>query len=63
MNREKKIVIITIIIAFAILVFMALHDIASNEENLTSEYITLAISIIIFVILATRLYKAKKQNK
>lgn len=62
MKRERKIVTITIIIALAILVIMALHDIAGNEENLTSEYITLGFSIIVFLILAVRLYKEKQQK-
>jgi len=62
MKRERKIVTITILIALAILVIMALHDIAGNEENLTNEYIILGFSIIIFLIMAIRLYKEKKRN-
>jgi len=62
MKKEKKIVFITIIIALAILVFMALHDIARSEENLVTEYITIGISIIIFVLLAARLLKEKNRN-
>lgn len=62
MKREKKIVIITIIIAMATLVLMALHDIAESEENLTTEYVTLGISVVIFVFLAAHLYKEKKRN-
>lgn len=62
MKKEKKIVFITIIIAAAILVFMALHDIARNEENLTNEYIIIGLGTVIFVILGLRLLKEKKHN-
>ncbi|MCF8309720.1 MAG: hypothetical protein K9I68_11985 [Bacteroidales bacterium] len=62
MKRERKIVTITIIIALAILVLMTLHDIATRQDNLTGEYVTLGISSVIFVILASRLYKEKKRH-
>ena len=62
MKKEKKIIFITVIIAAAILVFMALHDIAYNEEDLINEYIIVGLGTLIFLILGVRLLKEKKHD-
>jgi len=63
MKKEKKIIFITVIIAAAILVFMALHDIAYNEEDLINEYIIVGLGTLIFLILGVRLLKEKKRDE
>jgi hypothetical protein len=58
----KKLPVVLVVIILLILDWAALHDIIKGETNQTLEYITMAFSLVVFVMLFFFWLKSRKRT-
>lgn len=60
MKKGEKIIWIALIVVFGVADLMALHNIYATDARLTTEYVVIGVSFIVFLILALYFIRKRK---